>query len=111
MYYAQLTDLHAVLQVVNELACSGSPALGASTHSITTLQSMANRTSHTILELQSFIDEKLKKKLGQDKNGKPSVSKRAWVRNEPKLRLLRERLRDCRLGMSLHLSIILTNSV
>ena len=79
---------------------------------MTALRSLADRTSRTLLELQTFIDEKLEKKSRLDKHAKNSFAwKRTWVKNEPKLRMFRERLRDCRVGIALHLSIISTESV
>ena len=110
-FYAQLTDLRAVLHVVDEIAHSRPTTSRASTNAMTALRSLADRTSQTLLELQTFIDEKLENKSRLDKHANSFAWKRTWARNEPKLRMFRERLRDCRVGIALHLSIISTESV
>lgn len=109
--FCKLTDLRAVLHVISEFVSSAEEPLKIEAESMSSLQRLADRTSDTLTELQEFIDGKLVKKIGVNDRGKPYLSKRAWLKHESKARNFRERLRDCRVSISLQLSLISTRSV
>ena len=109
--YLKLTDLRAILHLTNEYASSTTEFLQLEKDALARLGSLASRAGNTLVELQQFIDNKLIKKTGTDRNGNPFLSKRAWLQHESKIKIFRERLRDCRFGISMHLSLINTRSM
>ncbi len=95
---------------VELLPSSEGAPLSVDTDTLESLRSVATRTDNTLTELQQFIDDKLikKGKIVSGEDEEPNVSKRAWFKHDTKIQSFKERLRDCRVGITTHLTMIST---
>ncbi|KAK3710817.1 hypothetical protein LTR37_010041 [Vermiconidia calcicola] len=67
------------------------------------LRSVLSSANNVALELESMIEYQLKRSEESDAQGRPKVSRHEWIRAEPEIRRIKDKIRDCR--SDLHLGI------